>query len=118
MLKTKGDIQIEGEIQGDVHAVRITVDEGARTSGALIAEEVLMRGSVQGSIKSNSVILQSTSRVEGDVFHKSLVIELGAFFEGRSRLSPDPMSAQAAAGTPAHVGFIGEPASPHRREPT
>jgi cytoskeletal protein CcmA (bactofilin family) len=93
-VETKGDIQIEGEIQGDVHAVRITVDEGARTSGALIAEEVLVRGSVRGAIRANSVILQSTSRVEGDVFHKSLVIDLGAFFEGRSRRSQDPMSAR------------------------
>jgi cytoskeletal protein CcmA (bactofilin family) len=98
-VESKGDIQIEGEIHGDVHAIiRITVDEGARTSGALIAQEVLVRGSAQGSIRGNSVIFQSTSRVEGDVFHKSLVIELGAFFEGRSRRSQDPMSAQSTAG--------------------
>ena len=37
---------------------------------------------------------QSSSRIEGDVFHKSLAIEQGAFFEGKSRRSDDPMSVQ------------------------
>ena len=35
--------------------------------------------------------------IEGDVFHKSLAIEQGAFFEGKSRRSEDPMSVQRAA---------------------
>jgi cytoskeletal protein CcmA (bactofilin family) len=39
-------------------------------------------------------MFQSSSRVEGDVFHKSLTIEQGAFFEGKSRRSDDPMSVQ------------------------
>ena len=37
-------------------------------------------------------MFQSSSHVEGDVFHKSLTIEQGAFFEGKSRRSDDPMS--------------------------
>ena len=76
---------------------RIVISERARITGALIAEEVVVRGSVQGSIRANAVTLQSSSRVEGDVFQKSLVIEQGAFFEGRSRRSEDPMSAQRTA---------------------
>ena len=63
-------------------------------TGALIAEEIVVRGSVQGSIRGNAVTFQSSSRVEGDVFHKSLAIEQGAFFEGKSRRSDDPMSVQ------------------------
>ena len=65
-------------------------------TGTLIAEEVVVRGSVQGSIRGNTVTFQSSSRIEGDVFHKSLVIEQGAFFEGKSRRSEDPMSVQRA----------------------
>ena len=83
-------MQIEGEVQGDVHAQRIVIGERARITGALIAEEVVVRGSVQGSIRGNSVTFQSSSRVEGDVFHKSLAIEQGAFFEGKSRALGGP----------------------------
>src|SRR6185436_13212819 len=49
------------------------------------------------SIRGNAVTFQSSSRVEGDVFHKSLAIEQGAFFEGKSRRSDDPMSVQRTA---------------------
>ena len=96
-LESKGEVQIEGEVQGDIHAQRIVIGERAHITGALIAEEVVVRGNVQGSIRGNSVTFQSSSRIEGDVFHKSLAIEQGAFFEGKSRRSDDPMSVQRAA---------------------
>jgi cytoskeletal protein CcmA (bactofilin family) len=96
-LESKGEVQIEGEVQGDIHAQRIVIGERARITGALIAEEVVVRGGVQGSIRGNAVTFQATSRVEGDVFHKSLAIEQGAFFEGKSRRSEDPMSIQRSA---------------------
>jgi cytoskeletal protein CcmA (bactofilin family) len=89
-LEAKGEIQIEGEVQGDVHADRIVVGERARVTGSLLADEVVVRGNVGGSIRGNNVTLQSNSRVEGDLFHKSLSIEQGAFFEGKSRRSDDP----------------------------
>ena len=96
-LESKGEIQVEGEIQGDIHAGRIVVGERARITGALIADDIVVRGSVQGSIRGNNVTFQANSRVEGDVFHKSLAIEQGAFFEGKSRRSDDPMSVQRSA---------------------
>ncbi|HJU30573.1 MAG TPA: polymer-forming cytoskeletal protein [Hyphomicrobiaceae bacterium] len=96
-LESKGEVQVEGEVQGDIHALRIIVGEQARITGGLIAEEVVIRGTVQGSIRGNSVTFQSSSRVEGDVFHRSLAIEQGAHFEGKSRRSEDPMTVQRAA---------------------
>jgi cytoskeletal protein CcmA (bactofilin family) len=91
-LESKGEVQVEGEVQGDVHAQRIVIVERARIAGALIAEEIVVRGNVQGSILGNAVAFQSSSHVEADVVHKSLVIEQGAFFEGRSIRSEHPMS--------------------------
>ncbi len=100
-LESKGEVQVEGEVQGDIHAQRIVIGERARITGALIAEEVVVRGSVQGSIRGNSVTFQSSSRIEGDVFHKSLAIEQGAYFEGKSRRAEDPMSMpRSANGVP------------------
>ena len=100
-LESKGEVQVEGEVQGDVHAKHIVIGERARITGALIAEEIVVRGNVQGSIRGNAVTFHSSSRVEGDVFHKSLVIEQGAFFEGKSRRSEDPMAVQSiASGLP------------------
>ena len=96
-LESKGEIQVEGEVQGDIHAARIIIGEHARITGALVADEVVVRGAVQGSIRGNSVTFQANSRIEGDVFHRSLAIEQGAFFEGKSRRSDDPTSVQLRA---------------------
>lgn len=91
-LESKGEIQIEGEVQGDVQAGRIIIGERARITGSLLADDIVIRGNVAGTIRGNQVTLQSNSRVEGDVFHKSLAIEQGAFFEGKSRRSEDPLN--------------------------
>lgn len=99
-LESKGEIQIEGEVQGDVHAGRIIVGDRARVTGSLLADDIVIRGNVGGSIRGNNVTLQSNSRVEGDLFHKSLSIEQGAFFEGKSRRSEDPTNIARLNGLP------------------
>jgi cytoskeletal protein CcmA (bactofilin family) len=89
-LVSRGEVQVDGEIQGDIHGTNIVIGEKAKITGGIIAEEIVVRGHVMGSIRGKRVMLQSTSHVEGDVFHQALSIEQGAFFEGKSRRSEDP----------------------------
>lgn len=103
-LVSKGEVQIEGEVQGDLHASQIVVGEKAKITGGIIAEEVVVRGHVMGSIRGRRVMLQASSHVEGDVHHTTLAIEQGAFFEGKSRRSDDPI-----AGVPTPNGSDGMP---------
>jgi cytoskeletal protein CcmA (bactofilin family) len=91
-LACEGEVQINGEVQGDIQAGRIVVGQEALIVGELLADDIVVGGNVQGSIRGNSVRFQSASRIEGDVFHKTLFIEQGAYFEGKSRRSDDPMS--------------------------
>ena len=93
-LECKGEVQIDGQVEGDIHAQRIVIGDRARTTGNLVAESVEVGGNVEGSIRGNSVTFRSSGRVEADVFHKTLTIEQGAYFEGKSRRSNDPMSVQ------------------------
>ena len=81
-LESKGEIQVEGAVQGDIHGQRIVVGEQAQIQGNLIANDIIVHGSLRGSIRGNSVMVQSSSRVEGDIFHRVLTMEQGAFFEG------------------------------------
>jgi cytoskeletal protein CcmA (bactofilin family) len=100
-LESTGEVRIEGDVQGDVHAGRIVIGGQGQVTGDLVANEVVVGGLLQGSICGNSVTFQSASRIEGDVFHKTLAIEQGAYFEGKSRRSADPMSVQRpTSGTP------------------
>lgn len=89
-LVSQGDVQIDGEVQGDIHSSYVMIGEKARLTGSIIADEVVVRGQVMGSIRSKRVQLQASSHVEGDIHHSALAIEQGAFFEGKSRRTEDP----------------------------
>jgi cytoskeletal protein CcmA (bactofilin family) len=93
-LETTGEVQIEGDVQGDIYAGRIVIGQQARVVGDLLADEIVIGGAVQGSIRGNNVTFQSASHIEGDVFHRKLAIEQGAYFEGKSRRTEDPMATQ------------------------
>lgn len=89
-LFTKGEVQIDGEVQGDIQGTFVVIGEKAHITGGIVADEIVVRGHVLGSVRGKRVMLQSSSHVEGDVFHTSLAIEQGAYFEGKSRRSEDP----------------------------
>jgi cytoskeletal protein CcmA (bactofilin family) len=59
---------------------------------------VVVRGQIVGSIRGLRITLQAQSHVEGDIFHQSLAIEQGAYFEGKSRRSDDPLAEIKAPG--------------------
>jgi len=91
-LSSKGQIQVDGDVQGDIHGTHVIVGERARITGGILADEIVVRGHVMGSIRGRRVMLQSQSHVEGDIYHQALAIEQGAYFEGKSRRSEDPMA--------------------------
>ena len=99
-LTSKGQVQIDGEIQGDINGTHIIIGEKARITGGIAADEVVVRGRVQGSIRGKRVMLQANSHVEGDIYHKALAIEQGAFFEGKSRRTEEPLSGVQQVETP------------------
>jgi cytoskeletal protein CcmA (bactofilin family) len=107
-LMSRGEVQIDGEIQGDVHATNLVVGDTARITGGIVADEVVVRGHVMGSVRGKRVLLQSSSHVEGDVYHLTLAIEQGAFFEGKSRRTQDPT---------AGIGRFEQPTQPHAAPP-
>jgi cytoskeletal protein CcmA (bactofilin family) len=103
-LVSKGEVQIDGEVQGDIQGTYVVIGEKARITGGIVAEEIVVRGHVMGSVRGKRVMLQSSSHVEGDIFHQALAIEQGAFFEGKSRRSDDP-TAEAKPDIPSlHSG--------------
>jgi len=97
-IKTSGDIQIEGEIVGDVRAHLLTIGETARIKGEICADDVVVNGHVAGTVRGLKVRLTATARVEGDIIHKTIAIESGAHFEGSVRREEEPLTAPKTAG--------------------
>jgi cytoskeletal protein CcmA (bactofilin family) len=98
-LKTTGDIQIEGQVDGDIRAHLLTVGEGATVRGELVADDVVINGRIVGRVRGLKVRLTSTARVEGDIIHKTIAIESGAHFEGSVQRQDDPLNTTAAPKT-------------------
>src|SRR5689334_9775908 len=93
-LQSEGEVQVDGQIHGDIRCAHLTVGRDALVNGNITAEEVVVRGKVKGIIRANRVILQDSAQVESEIFHKKLSIEEGACFEGMSRLREDPLNAE------------------------
>ncbi|MGD1878314.1 MAG: polymer-forming cytoskeletal protein [Kiloniellaceae bacterium] len=81
-LKSDGDIQVDGHIEGDIDSATLTVGEGAHVKGHISCESVRICGTIDGAVKAKSVVMAKTARVIGDIIHDSLAIEAGAFIEG------------------------------------
>lgn len=111
-LKSTGDIQIEGQVEGDIHAHLLTVGEGATVRGEVVADDVVVNGRVIGRVRGLKVRLTSTARVEGDIIHKTIAIESGAHFEGSVQRQDDPLGgATKAAAKPAAAAPAAAPKS-------
>lgn len=99
-MQSNGDIQIDGQVEGDVVSRTLTVGEGALVKGSVRGETVRICGQVQGEVNAASVIIAKTARVSGDVVHQSLAIEAGAYLEGNIRRMEPNRPAGAAPGAP------------------
>jgi len=82
---SRGILQVDGEIEGDVQAAEVIVGEKGKVTGMVAGRQVVVRGTVSGVICGQTVALQASSQVDGDIHHMSFAIEQGAQFEGRSR---------------------------------
>jgi len=98
-LKTSGDINVEGQVDGDIRAHLLTIGEGATVKGEVIADDVVIHGRIVGRVRGLKVRLTSSARVEGDIIHKTIAIESGAHFEGSVQRQDDPLSTSSKGGS-------------------
>jgi cytoskeletal protein CcmA (bactofilin family) len=83
-VTAEGLVEVNGQIEGELHCTSLIVSRKAQVAGTITAERVIVDGSVEGPIQGGEVILKSQAHVVGDIHHQSLAIEKGAYFEGRS----------------------------------
>ena len=107
-VTSTGELHLDGRIHGDVHCVALVLGETAQLEGSVVAEDVMVRGGLIGSVRALRVMLQSQAHVEGNLFHNSLSIEQGTHFEGESHPSADSLSTSPEVPTvepqPNHNG--------------
>jgi cytoskeletal protein CcmA (bactofilin family) len=83
-VTAEGLVEVNGQIDGELHGTSLVIARGAQVNGIVAAERVVVDGNVEGPIQGGDVILKSQAHVVGDIHHRSLAIERGAYFDGRS----------------------------------
>jgi len=88
-LISKGNVRIDGNINGDIQAAgNITVGEHGEITGEIKAQVIIIGGKIAGTVVANEkIVLQSSSNLKGDLITKILVVEEGAIFDGKSAMS-------------------------------
>lgn len=84
IVTAEGLVEVNGQIEGELHCTSLIVSRQAQVSGTITANRVVVDGRVEGPIQGGVVVLKSQAQVVGDIHHQSLAIETGAHFEGRS----------------------------------
>ena len=83
-VTAEGLVEVNGQIDGELHCTSLVIARGAHVTGTVAAERVVVDGKVEGPIQGGDVVLKSQAHVVGDIHHRFLAIERGAYFEGRS----------------------------------
>lgn len=104
-LESSEDVQIDGNVEGDIRALSVKIGSGAVVKGCVYGEAVELSGAVEGKIEAKKVVLTETARMSGDVIHQDIQINSGAFIDGHCRpefgkdavKKPHPLHAEASA---------------------
>ena len=88
-LNFSGGLRVDGEVNGNIVALpgepsTLVLSEHGRVNGEINVSHLVMNGVVMGTVRADEYLeLQSKARVTGDVYYKTLEIQLGAVVEGR-----------------------------------
>ena len=111
-VKFTNDLVVDGRIEGEIQSEgNLTVGENARLKAEIKTGTVVVYGKVHGNIvASERVELKATAEVVGDIKAKTLSIEPGAIFVGKSNVGTP--STPAAAAKPAQAAAPAAAAKP------
>lgn len=114
-VKFTNDLVVDGKIEGEIASDgNLTVGENARIKAEIKTSTVVVYGKVHGNITAaDRVELKSSGEVVGDIKAKTLSIEAGAIFVGKSTVgTPAQIPASAPAKSGAAPAAAASPEAP------
>jgi cytoskeletal protein CcmA (bactofilin family) len=105
-VKFTNDLVVDGKIEGEITSDgNLTIGENARIRAEVKTGTVIVYGKVHGNLTATErVELKASAEVVGDIRAKTLSIEAGAIFVGKSTVGTPaqaPATAQASPKSPA-----------------
>tara|TARA_B100001179_G_scaffold174026_1_gene129378 strand:+ start:353 stop:808 length:456 start_codon:yes stop_codon:yes gene_type:complete len=81
-IKTSGEIQIDGVLNGNVRAKQVVVGVNGNVRGNVTANFLRICGKIEGEIRAETLEIVSSATVKGNVFKKTISIESGSKVTG------------------------------------
>ncbi len=81
-ISCKGELQIEGRINGNITGEKVVLGSDSNMEGTLNADEVVISGKFKGKIKGKSIRLDSGAFVDAEIHYDVLAIEDGSTVNG------------------------------------
>ena len=104
-VKFTNDLIIDGKIEGEISSDgSLTVGENARLKAEIRTATVVVYGKVHGNITAlERIELKASAEVIGDIKSKTLSIEAGAIFVGKSTVGTPAQAPVQVQQTPAQA---------------
>jgi cytoskeletal protein CcmA (bactofilin family) len=102
-----GGLRVDGRVRGDVISAdgkpgTLVLSEQAQIEGEIRVSHVVINGTVIGPVHAADYVeLQAKANVTGDVYYKTLEIQLGAVVQGRLVYQNDGKSDKVVQFKPA-----------------
>ena len=112
-VKFTNDLVVDGKIEGEISSEgNLTIGENARIKAEIKTATVVVYGKVHGNLTvSERVELKASAEVIGDIKAKTLSIEAGAIFVGKSTVGTPSQAPAQVAAAPAKPAAAPAPAA-------
>jgi cytoskeletal protein CcmA (bactofilin family) len=114
-----GTIRIDGEVKGSVRAGKaVIVGKEGTVDGDIHTQDAVLSGRVLGTVTAESRLeLQSTCRIEGEVFARRMQLEEGAILNGGVHMGEKQVGRSRPTGARATSAAAAAPTTSSRSEP-
>lgn len=95
-IDTTQNLRVEGLIEGNITCAKLTVDAEGTINGDVLAESIVSNGTINGTVKTDMLRLNKTSRIDGGVVLKNWVVDSGAKVNATCHFTDHPIHHQDA----------------------
>lgn len=89
-LVSDGSIDLDGTVDGNIRCHALTVRKNGNIKGDVNVDALHVYGKINGIINAKNVHLYADCYVEGIIMHEGLIIEDGAFMDGKCKRTDKP----------------------------
>jgi cytoskeletal protein CcmA (bactofilin family) len=85
-------VRIDGHIKGDLFIGEgLIVGEDGLIEGNISAKEIVVYGTVNGTVKAQSIDIKSSGKILGEIHTTTLQVEKGAVYTGNVNMAKEPV---------------------------